>query len=142
MLDHGLYEILLSEERKLLCDLWMAAINDDHSRMKQTAVALGAPPKDYEIFCALVTMKPLGDADQYVIPAYAEDWDPLPRELQMMALKSGKLKMPSDDEYAHEMNDIQREKLQRHFQNLMDKKRRVLFDILKQMPKTMFLLLR
>lgn len=142
LLDHGLYESLLSEERKILCDLWMASINNEHTRMKQTAMALGAPEKDYEVFCTLVTMKPLPDAEQYTIPSYARDWDALPREIQMIALKSGKLIMPTDDEYANEMNDEQRASLQKHFRKLMDKKRAALSRILTQMPKTMFLLLR
>lgn len=141
LLDHGLYEILLAEERKIICDLWMATMDNDQVRMRQTATALGAPPKDYETFCTLVTMKPVRQAEIYQIPSYAKDWDPMPRELQMMALKSGKLQMPTDDEYDR-LNDEERFKLQNRFKNLMDKKRRVLFRILKQMPKTMFLLLR
>ncbi|CAF3488819.1 unnamed protein product [Rotaria sp. Silwood1] len=142
LLDHGLYESLISEERKILCDLWMATINNDHVRMKQSATALGAPDKDYELFCTLVTMKPLPDTEQYIIPSYARGWDPLPRELQMYALKSGKFLMPTEDEYNNELTDEQRTKLQIHFRKLMDKKRTALFRILKQMPKTMFLLLR
>ncbi|UJR30821.1 hypothetical protein I4U23_018338 [Adineta vaga] len=142
LLDHGLYESLLSEERKILCDLWMASITNDHIRMKQTATALGAPEKDYELFCTLVTMKPLPDTEQFVIPSYAKDWDPLPRELQMIALKSGKYQMPSEDEYQNELSDEQRSDIRKHFRKLMDKKRTALLRILKQMPKTMFLLLR
>jgi hypothetical protein len=142
LLDHGLYESLLTEERKILCDLWMASITDDHIRMKQTASALGAPEKDYELFCTLVTMKPLPHTEQYHIPAYANDWDPFPHELQMIALKSGKYHMPSEDEYKNEMTDEQRAGVRQHFRKLMDKKRLALFRILKQMPKTMFLLLR
>lgn len=142
LLDHGLYESLLSEERKILCDLWMASINNDHIRMKQTSMALGAPEKDYELFCTLVTMKPLPDAEQYIIPSYANEWDPLPREIQMIALKSDKFQMPSEDEYRNDLTDEQRASVQNHFRKLMDKKRAALFRILKLMPKTMFLLLR
>ncbi len=142
LLDHGLYESLISEERKILCELWMASITNDHIRMKQTAMALGAPEKDYELFCTLVTMKPLPDSEQYHIPSYANDWDPLPIELQMTALKSGKFQMPNENEYIHEMTDEQRQQIRKRFRKLMDKKRLALFRILKQMPKTMFLLLR
>ncbi|CAF1511513.1 unnamed protein product, partial [Rotaria sordida] len=142
LLDHGLYDSLLSEERKIFCDLWMATINNDHIQMKQSATALGAPDKYYELFCTLVTMKPLPDTEEYIIPLYANDWDPLPRELQMYALKSGKFLMPTEDEYNNELTDEQRQELQKHFRKLMDKKRIALFRILKQMPKTMFLLLR
>lgn len=142
LLDHGLYESLLGEERKLLCELWMATITNDQVRMKQTATALGAPDKDYEIFCTLVTMKPLPDSEEYIIPSYAQNWDPLPIELQMMSLKSGNFHMPSDEEYKTEMTDEQRKQVRKRFRKLMDKKRLVLFRILKQMPKTMFLLLR
>ncbi|CAF1263154.1 unnamed protein product, partial [Adineta ricciae] len=141
LLDHGLYESLLSEERKILCDLWMASITNDHVRMKQAATALGAPEKDYELFCTLVTMKPLPDTEQYEIPPYAKDWDPLPSELQMIALKSGKFHMPSEDEYKNELSEEQRLTIRKHFRKLMDKKRIALLRILKQMPKTMFLLL-
>lgn len=120
----------------------MASIINDHVRMKQTATALGAPEKDYELFCTLVTMKPLPDAEGYAIPTYATDWDPLPCELQMIALKSAKFHMPTENEYYNEMTDEQRSELRKHFRKFMDKKRLVLFRILKQMPKTMFLLLR
>ena len=120
----------------------MASITNDHVRMKQSATALGAPEKEYELFCTLVTMKPLPDAEGYAVPSYAANWDPLPSELQMMALKSGKFHMPSEEEYRDQMTDEQRTELRRHFRKLMDKKRLVLFRILKQMPKTMFLLLR
>ncbi|CAF3456613.1 unnamed protein product [Rotaria socialis] len=142
LLDHGLYENLLSEERKILCDLWMATVNNDHIEMRQTATALGAPQKDYELFCTLVTMKPLPDTEKYIIPSYASDWDPLPRELQMIALKSRKFEMPNEDEYITDMTNEQRAELKRDYRELMDKKRIALFHILKQMPKTMFLLLR
>ena len=142
LLDHGIYESLLSEERKILCELWMASITNDHVRMKQTANALGAPEKDYELFCTLVTMKPLPESEGYQIPSYAIGWDPLPHELQMFALKSSKFPMPSEDEYQHEMTVEQRKELRNHFRKIMDKKRLALFRILKQMPKTMFLLLR
>ncbi len=142
LLDHGLYESLLSEERKILCELWMASVNNDHVRMKQTATALGAPEKDYELFCTLVTMKPLPETEEYIIPSYANDWDPLPREIQMIALKSGKYRMPNEDDYTNVMTDEQRAEVRKHFRKLMDRKRLVLFRILKQMPKTMFLLLR
>jgi hypothetical protein len=120
----------------------MASINNDHIRMKQTAGALGAPEKEYELFCTLVTMKPLPETEQYPIPSYATDWDPLPRELQMIGLKSGKLLMPTEDEYNNEMSNEQKIELRNRFRKLMDKKRIALFRILKQMPKTMFLLLR
>lgn len=120
----------------------MASITNDHIRMKQTATALGAPEKDYELFCTLVTMKPLPDAEGYLIPSYATNWDPLPCELQMIALKNSKFRMPSDEEYQNEMTDEQRVEIRRHFRKIMDKKRLILFRILKQMPKTMFLLLR
>ena len=120
----------------------MASITNDHVRMKQTATALGAPEKDYELFCTLVTMKPLPDTEQYKIPPYAKDWDPLPSELQMIALKSGKFHMPSEDEYKNELSEEQRLTIRKHFRKLMDKKRIALLRILKQMPKTMFLLLR
>jgi hypothetical protein len=120
----------------------MASITNDHVRMKQSATALGAPEKDYELFCTLVTMKPLPDSEEYIIPSYANDWDPLPIELQMFALKSGKYIMPSEDEYRNGMTDEERAQIQRNFRKLMDKKRIALFRILKQMPKTMFLLLR
>ena len=103
---------------------------------------LGEAQKDYELFCTLVTMKPLPDCEQYIIPSYANDWDPLPRELQMIALKSAKYQMPNEDEYRNEMTDEQRAGVRKHFRKLMDKKRIALFRILKQMPKTMFLLLR
>ncbi|CAF2879857.1 unnamed protein product [Rotaria sp. Silwood2] len=142
LLDHGLYQNLLSEERKIFCDLWMATLNNDHVRMKQSATALGAPDKDYELFCTLFTMKPSADTQQYTIPSYANDWDPLPREIQMYAIKSGKFLMPTEDEYNNELTNEQRTQLQKHFRKLMDKKRTALFRILKQMPKTMFLLLR
>ncbi len=142
LLDHGLYENLLSEERKILCDLWMATVKNDQVRMKQTATALGAPEKDYELFCTLVTMKPLPESEEYTIPSYANDWDPLPREIQMIALKSGKYQMPTEDDYKNVMTNEQRTEVRKHFRKLMDKKRLVLFRILKQMPKTMFLLLR
>lgn len=120
----------------------MASVTNDHVRMKQASTALGAPEKDYESFCTLVTMKPLPDAEGYTIPAYASNWDPLPRELQMIALKSGKFHMPSADEYTNELTDEERAKVRRHFRKLMDKKRLTLLRILRQMPKTMFLLLR
>ncbi|CAF3600740.1 unnamed protein product, partial [Adineta steineri] len=142
LLDHGLYESLLSEERKILCDLWMASITNDHIRMKQAATALGAPEKEYELFCTLVTMKPLPDTEQYNIPLYANNWDPLPRELQMFALKSGKFHMPTEEEYENVLTNEQRLEVRKHFRKLMDKKRLALLRILKQMPKTMFLLLR
>jgi hypothetical protein len=120
----------------------MASITNDQVRMKQAASALGAPEKDYELFCTLVTMKPLPDSEEYIIPLYANDWDPLPVELKMLALKSGKYHMPTEDEFKNEMTDEQRVQIQKHFRKLMDKKRIALFRILKQMPKTMFLLLR
>ena len=142
LLDHGLYESLIPEERKILCELWMASITNDHHRMRQAATALGAPEKEYELFCSLVTMKPLPDCEPFQIPSYATDWDPMPRELQMVALKSGKFQMPTVDEYERELNDAERLKVQNHFRKLMDKKRQALFRILKQMPKTMLLLLR
>ncbi|CAF2097685.1 unnamed protein product [Rotaria magnacalcarata] len=142
LLDHGLYENLLSEERKILCDLWMASVTNNHIVMRQTATALGAPQKDYELFCTLITMKPLPDTEKYIIPSYANDWDSLPPELQMIALKSRKLQMPSEDEYANNMTNEQRAELKRDYRRLMDKKRIALYHILKQMPKTMFLLLR
>ena len=142
LLDHGLYESLLSEERKILCELWMASINNDHLRMKQAATALGAPEKEYELFCTLVTMKPLPDAEQFSIPSYAVGWDPLPREIQMIALKSSKSQLPTEDEYHQQLTDQQRADVRKHFRKLMDKKRLALLRILKQMPKTMFLLLR
>lgn len=142
LLDHGLYETFLNEERRILCDLWMATINNDHTRMKQTATALGAPVKDYELFCTLVTMKPLPEAEPYIIPSYAKDWDPLPVELQMVSLKSKKFQMPTEDEYLNTMTNEERKELQNYFRKLMDKRREALFRVLKQMPKTMFLLLR
>ena len=120
----------------------MASISNDHMRMKQAATALGAPEKEYELFCTLVTMKPLPETEPYTVPSYAAGWDPLPRELQMIALKSNKFLMPTDDEYHHELTDEQRADVRRHFRKLMDKKRLALLRILKQMPKTMFLLLR
>lgn len=120
----------------------MASITNDHVRMKQTATALGAPEKDYELFCTLVTMKPLPDAEGYTIPSYATNWDPLPRELQMIALRNSKFHMPNEEEYRDDMTDEQRAEIRRHFRKIMDKKRLILFRILKQMPKTMFLLLR
>jgi len=120
----------------------MACINNDHVRMKQTATALGAPEKDYELFCTLITMKPLPDCEQFQVPTYAKDWDPLPIELQMFALKHSRIEMPNDDVYASELSDKQRLEVQTHYRKLMDRKRQALFRILKQMPKTMFLLLR
>ena len=120
----------------------MASVTNDHIRMKHAATALGAPEKDYELFCTLVTMKPLPETEQYNIPSYANDWDPLPRELQMIALKSGKFQMPTVDEYENELTKDQRIEIRKHFRKLMDKKRIALLRILKQMPKTMFLLLR
>lgn len=120
----------------------MASITNDHHRMRQAATALGAPEKEYELFCSLVTMKPLPDCEKYQIPSYAADWDPMPKELQMVALKNSKFQLPTVDEYERELNDAERLKVQNHFQKLMDKKRLALFRILKQMPKTMFLLLR
>jgi hypothetical protein len=120
----------------------MASITNDQIRMKQASTALGAPEKDYELFCTLVTMKPLPDSEEYIIPSYANNWDPLPIELKMIALKSGKYHMPTEDEFKNEMTDEQRVQIKRHFRKLMDKKRIALFRILKQMPKTMFLLLR
>jgi hypothetical protein len=120
----------------------MASLTNDQIRMKQAATALGAPEKDYELFCTLITMKPLPDTEEYSIPSYAKDWDPLPREIQMIALKSGKYQMPSEEEYKNDMTDEQRKELRKRFRKLMDRKRTALFRILKQMPKTMFLLLR
>jgi hypothetical protein len=120
----------------------MASMTNDHQRMRQAATALGAPDKEYELFATLVTMKPLPDTEQYVIPSYADDWDSLPREIQMIALKSSKYHMPSNDEYEQEFTEQQRIELRTHFRKLMDKKRLALLRILKQMPKTMFLLLR
>ena len=117
-------------------------MHNDHAAMKQAATALGAPEKYYDLFCTLVTMKPLPETERFSVPAYAYDWDPLPGELQMIALKSGKFTMPSADEYENGMSDEQRTQLRKHFRDLMDKKRLALFRILKQMPKTMFLLLR
>jgi hypothetical protein len=87
-------------------------------------------------------MKPLPDTEEYTIPSYAINWDPLPIELQMIALKSGRYQMPSEDEYNNELTNEQRIELRKRFRKLMDKKRIALFRILKQMPKTMFLLLR
>ena len=142
LFDHGLYESLLNEEHKTLCDLRMATVNNDHGRMKQAAIALGAPEQDYDLFCALATMKPLPDTEKYDIPSYANDWDLLPREIQMIALKKGKFLMPTDDEYKNNMTSEQRAKVEKHFRKLMDKERTTLFRILKQMPKTTFLLLR
>ena len=120
----------------------MACINNDHVRMKQRATALGAPEKDYELFCTLITMKPLPDCEQFQVTKYAKDWDPLPIELQMFALKHSRIEMPNDDVYASELSDKQRLEVQTHYRKLMDRKRQALFRILKQMPKTMFLLLR
>jgi len=142
LLDHGLYETLLKEERELLCELWMASLVNDQEKMKHCAVAVGAPEKEYELFCTFITMKLLPGTEKYSVPKYAQDWDYLSPEIQTLALKQGDFLMPNDNEYNNEMNDEQRNEVKQKFRKLMDKKRIALFRILKQMPKTMFLLLR
>ncbi|XP_065571016.1 uncharacterized aarF domain-containing protein kinase 5-like isoform X3 [Artemia franciscana] len=56
LLDHGLYEELPSQVRKMLCSLWKSIVLNDHKGMRKYSAQLGVPD-DYRLFCMAVSQR-------------------------------------------------------------------------------------
>ncbi|XP_065571015.1 uncharacterized aarF domain-containing protein kinase 5-like isoform X2 [Artemia franciscana] len=57
LLDHGLYEELPSQVRKMLCSLWKSIVLNDHKGMRKYSAQLGVP--DHNIFAEMLLQRPL-----------------------------------------------------------------------------------
>ena len=65
ILDHGLYENLPPGGSAALRNLWQAVVNNNHAKMKKSAVELGFPAELYRFCCIVIT-------ERYVRPSAEE----------------------------------------------------------------------